>query len=518
MTLFLTKVLSFLVYPLSLSLVLVLGGLVASARWPRAGRAVAAGGALLLWVAALPPVGTALLQTLESEHPPTPVAQTPSADAIVVLGGAVGAPQPPRLHPDLVGTSDRAWHAARLYRAGKAPVVIASGGTLPWADSVAAEASVMERLLQSWGVPPADVLVEGKSATTRQNAVYTARLARERGLDRLLLVTSASHMPRALRAFRAVGLDVAPAPTDYRGVRSPGSFSLLPEAEALDASTAAIHEWVGRLYYRWRGWLDAPAGEGDAEPAPPDAESPRRGTLERKASGEEAPDETPAAREEGGGEAGGEAAGRPAPDAPGAPEEEEGTAQAAPGDAPGGARGEGPARDSTWRWSDDAWNPITTVDGVRFSYLFYSEADNENNGIVLRLENGNDHAVRYDFTVVFRAPDAERKGTAEGVLQAGQMKTGEPSGLFWIPFKDGRSIGEVGLRGIEIVPTQARSGAGRDGGTAGVHRKGGRTHSRDLLSICRERQTVCRSLRLRHLQQTTPQGFRPDFSPTHLSA
>lgn len=110
-------------------------------------------------------------------------------------------------------------------------------------------------------------------------------------------------------------------------------------------------------------------------------------------------------------------------------------------------------------WQEDAWTPIIEYEGVRFSYIFYGEADNANNGVVIRLHNVNDYPVQYRFVVVFRNPDTERTAEARGSLAAGQMKTGDHDGLFWIPFKDGQSIGEVGLRGMRI--TRAGSGANR---------------------------------------------------------
>ena len=110
--------------------------------------------------------------------------------------------------------------------------------------------------------------------------------------------------------------------------------------------------------------------------------------------------------------------------------------------------------DSALQGLEDAWTPIATRNGVHFSYIFYARADNANNGVVIRLQNRNDHPVRYRFTVIFRSPTQERTAEARGRLGAGEMKTGEPDGLFWIPFDDGDTISEIGLRGIDIRPTR----------------------------------------------------------------
>lgn len=109
--------------------------------------------------------------------------------------------------------------------------------------------------------------------------------------------------------------------------------------------------------------------------------------------------------------------------------------------------------DSSAAWHEDAWTPIVTQNGVSITYIYYPQADNEHDGIVLRLRNETEVPVRYAFTLVFRAPDAETTAVVQGRLQPGQTKTGDKAGLFWMPFKgQDRSIGEIGLRGLKIVP------------------------------------------------------------------
>lgn len=102
---------------------------------------------------------------------------------------------------------------------------------------------------------------------------------------------------------------------------------------------------------------------------------------------------------------------------------------------------------------EEAWKPILTHEGVRFSFLFYSQADNYNNGVVVLLVNTNEYAVRYHFKMVFRsATGMEAEEIVEGELAAGEAKTGDRDGLFWIPFPDGQYIAEVGMRGYRVTP------------------------------------------------------------------
>lgn len=280
MSLFLSKVLSQLTHPLFVGLLLVGVGGAVSYRFRTWGGATVALGVLVIWVPATPLAADWARGTLERQFPPAPADSVPTADAIVTLGGAIGAPQPPRVHPDLSGAADRVWHAARLFKAGKAPLIIASGGTLPWRDQAFREADAMKTLLRRWGVPADSVVTESRSANTYQNATNTAAVVERRGLDRVLLVTSALHMRRALATFRSAGVDAVPAATDYRVVDGPTSLlDLFPSAGALQASTAAIHEYVGYWVYQWRGWI---AGRLDRQGPRPVRLRPRR--AERRPS------------------------------------------------------------------------------------------------------------------------------------------------------------------------------------------------------------------------------------------
>ena len=270
MSLFLSKLLSLFIHPLSLGLLLVLGGGIAGWWWRRLGLVVIGLGVLVLWIPSTPVVSDWMQGTLESRYPPAPVDAAPNANAIVVLGGSVGPPKPPRVYPDLTSASDRVWHAARLFQADKAPLIVASGGTLPWKHQQFREAEVMQRLLKSWGVPADSVLLESSSANTYENARFTADLASKRGIDRVLLVTSALHMRRALATFRSAGVNALPMATDYRVVdRRRTLLDLLPSANALAGSTAAIREYVGYWVYDWRGWIARAqaAGRGGAHSA-----------------------------------------------------------------------------------------------------------------------------------------------------------------------------------------------------------------------------------------------------------
>ena len=115
----------------------------------------------------------------------------------------------------------------------------------------------------------------------------------------------------------------------------------------------------------------------------------------------------------------------------------------------------GVAGDTSAAWHADAWTPIIEKKGLRISYIYYPDANDEHDGIVLRLINENEVPVRYKFTLVFRAPAADTTTAVRGRLNPGAMKTGDAAGLFWVPFReDDRSLGEIGLRGLSVAQLQ----------------------------------------------------------------
>lgn len=260
----LVKILSQLAYPLLASLLLAVGAGVLLWRGSRRFGALLFAVALgWLWLWSTPAFSDWLRATLEQRYPPAPLEQIPTADAIVVLGGAMEAAAPPRrLDPNLNAAADRIWYAARLYRAGKAPLILVSGGQFPWSDLEQPEAPVMAELLQEFGVPTAAILQEPGSRTTRENRDYSWPILRTLGIQRILLVTSALHMPRALALFRTTDLEVIPAPTDFEisARRNAHPLRWLPDAQALADSTRAFKEYLG-------GWVDQLANISQNSPA-----------------------------------------------------------------------------------------------------------------------------------------------------------------------------------------------------------------------------------------------------------
>ena len=257
---FLYSVLLKFLYPTSVALVLLVVAALAGRR--RALRRTAFGLALVvLFVCGNGWVVHSLVRSLEWRYlPPDPV---PAADAIVVLSGGLHALRPPRPTVEVSEAGDRVLYAAELFRQGRAPQVIATGGVGTGSLAQRAESEEMADLLVMIGVPRSALVVETQSQNTHEHGVYLCPMFAERGVRRVLLVTSAIHMRRSMGAFRRSCPDVEyiAAPTDFRiteGLPAPWYrhvVNLLPTPHAYADFSAATHEYIGMGYYWLRGWL-----------------------------------------------------------------------------------------------------------------------------------------------------------------------------------------------------------------------------------------------------------------------
>ena len=149
--------------------------------------------------------------------------------------------------------ADRFYGGVELFKAGKAPLLIFTGGWVPWNPDVPPEGEVLREYATAMGLS-ADSIVTTKRVvnTAEEAAAVRAILATRHPADsHVLLVTSAYHMPRARRLFEKTGLMVSPFPVDFRGMRAAGLsvMDFLPTAAALAQTESALREIYGRLFY-----------------------------------------------------------------------------------------------------------------------------------------------------------------------------------------------------------------------------------------------------------------------------
>ncbi|TLY41343.1 MAG: YdcF family protein [Nitrospirae bacterium] len=236
-----------------LALVAILAALPGSPRRSWWLRYLSASTLLLLFVFGNPLIARTLLGLLEGQYPPFSGSTTRRFDAIVVLsGGAVGKGT---LRPSdqLSGLSlERTICGADLFAQGLAPRLLLAGGEATVFGPGPIEAVEMKRLALRLGVPEDAIVVEDRSRTTYENAVGVKRIL---GHASILLVTSASHVPRAVGLFRKQGLETTASPCGYLAKDRPWSglginpFDLLPDVDALSRNTIAITEVVGTIVY-----------------------------------------------------------------------------------------------------------------------------------------------------------------------------------------------------------------------------------------------------------------------------
>lgn len=263
---FLSKLLPLFIYPLGLSSLLMAIGLVLLWRRPKRASGAIALALFILFFSSNPLVSQKLVSTLEWQYlPPNPM---PTADAIVVLGGCTVPASAPRPWVEVSDRGDRILYAARLYSQKRAPKLILSGGRVTWRSGdkdSPSEADDMKEFALAMNVPAKDIVLEGTSLNTRENAVNVQKILKEQSIDTVLLVTSAMHMPRSVAIFKKLGINVIPAPTDYyvptdrhRAINATVEgriLSLLPDASAQRNFTSALKEYVGFVFYRLRGWV-----------------------------------------------------------------------------------------------------------------------------------------------------------------------------------------------------------------------------------------------------------------------
>ncbi|WP_314626828.1 YdcF family protein [uncultured Selenomonas sp.] len=211
--------------------------------WLRGERFAAKGIALIVAVFYLLStylVADVLMGALEHAYEPP---ENPAGDVIIMLGGGAFSDV-----PDVDGEgaltaspSARLLTAVRLARKLDLPILVSGGQVFQESGK---EALLAKRTLLSLGVPEDRILVEGESQNTVQNAAYTARILKEHGLERPILVTSAFHMKRSVLNYEKLGIEVVPYPTDYMTNRHPifHCVKLAPSADALRTNATVLQE------------------------------------------------------------------------------------------------------------------------------------------------------------------------------------------------------------------------------------------------------------------------------------
>jgi len=202
--------------------------------------------ALLLYLLSIPAVSDRLLYALECRHLPPRQELLARLDLVVILGGGRYQAGEFRDSPEPSGlTYARVVGGVKAFRQSQTATLALCGG----------EAGVMETLAMELGVPQEKMIAETSSQNTMENATELRKLLVPKANRRIGLATSALHMPRAERVFRQVFAEdtIIPLPVNYLYTPPEGLLeTLIPSARAFKASTDALHEWIGMIWYAIR--------------------------------------------------------------------------------------------------------------------------------------------------------------------------------------------------------------------------------------------------------------------------
>ena len=201
--------------------------------------------AFILYLSSIQPVSNMLLRPLETSYP-VPLTETiekqvkPSA-IVVLSSGAYNK-------KTLDGSSfNRLFEGFKLYKKYHIPVILSGG----YAISAFSVAKIMRNILLEMGVKKSYIITEDKSNDTFENALYVLKICKRRNFRRVIIVTSAYHMSRAMFLFNKFkgGIKVIPYPTDFKTDKHYNIYGYIPQLNSLIISDEAMHEYIGYFYY-----------------------------------------------------------------------------------------------------------------------------------------------------------------------------------------------------------------------------------------------------------------------------
>ena len=216
--------------------------------------------AVFIYIIGASDLPDALLRSLESPYVGVKFDALAACDAVVMLGGGLD-PSPHEvggLH--LTKAGDRIIAALEMIRLGKAPALVCGGSGVKIGGVENVESDLFKQALIDRRVPVREIISLGHCADTRDEAMRTRAIAEQRGWRRVLLVTSANHLPRAVATFRALGIEVVAVPCNFLSSINSGRAPCragIPHILGFEKMSVWMHEKIGWWEYRRRGWIAA---------------------------------------------------------------------------------------------------------------------------------------------------------------------------------------------------------------------------------------------------------------------
>lgn len=242
---YLHKLLPLLISPLGLLFSLTVLGLLLRRQWP------ISWALLVLLTCSLPLTARFIWVGLESEYQYEPPFTVPKADAVLVLSGMLEGFETDDGYVTEWGDPDRFFAGLRLVKLGKADRLIFTRGQMPWSNRPP-EGELLRLNALEMGISSEQILLTSVVSNTAEESVAVKHLMAEEGLNKIILVTSSFHLPRAMLVFRQMGVEAYPYATDFRAASEELSWlHLIPSADAFSQTSRGIKEYIGRIYY----WL-----------------------------------------------------------------------------------------------------------------------------------------------------------------------------------------------------------------------------------------------------------------------
>jgi len=239
------KILPYALYPITFITLLLIWAAFSKKRLP----VIVA--LFLLVVTSSPIISASLVRYLECDELRKSPADLYTADAIVVLGGMIGHTQ--GVHGLVYEWSDpdRFFGGIELIKAGVANKIIFTGGKLPWQlNEIKPEGEILSQFASDFGISASQIFVTKNVENTMDEAIAVKEILINSQSQKIILVTSAYHMPRSKKLFENAGIEVQTYPVDYKvGILELTPMSFLPSADAFSNFQFAWRELIGRFYY-----------------------------------------------------------------------------------------------------------------------------------------------------------------------------------------------------------------------------------------------------------------------------
>jgi uncharacterized SAM-binding protein YcdF (DUF218 family) len=239
------KILPYALYPITFITLLLIWATFSKKRLP----VIVA--LFLLVVTSSPIISNGMIQYLERAELRKSPTDIHDADAIVVLSGMIEPIQ--GFHGLMYEWSDpdRFFGGIELMKAGKARKIIFTGGKMPWqSDEIKPEGEVLSKFASDFGISSSQIILTKNVQNTKDEALAVKEILINSQTQKIILVTSAFHMPRSKKLFENEGIEVQTYPVDYKaGISELTPMSFLPSADAFRNFQFAWREMIGRFYY-----------------------------------------------------------------------------------------------------------------------------------------------------------------------------------------------------------------------------------------------------------------------------